>query len=92
MKKSPQNRKDMKKLILWGDDELAIFAEFSGKCARCGDIAVTLHEIIPKSRKPKTWKTPENRIPLCVNCHLWAHSHGTRQSRQELTLLRKSRR
>lgn len=73
---------------LWNPEELAIFDEFSGRCARCGKLAVTLHEIIPKSRKPTTWNVPENRIPLCGNCHNWAHVYGTRKSRPELTRLR----
>jgi len=75
---------------LWTGQELDIFDEFSGRCARCGNQAVTLHEIIPKSRKPKSWNTPENRIPLCLNCHLWAHEHGTRRTRAELSNLRTS--
>lgn len=76
------------KTNLWSPDEQAIFDEFSGRCARDGKIAVVLHEIVPKSRRPKTWNTPENRIPLCVDCHIWAHQYGTRRSKQELTRLR----
>jgi 5-methylcytosine-specific restriction endonuclease McrA len=73
---------------LWSPEEKSIINEFGGRCARDGKIVVVLHEITPKSLRPKTWQEPMNRIPLCVDCHLWAHSHGTKRSRQELTELR----
>lgn len=73
---------------LWSPEEKVIINEFGGRCARCGNISIVLHEITPKSRRPKTWDDPNNRIPLCVDCHIWAHSHGTKRSRQELTELR----
>ena len=69
-------------------EELAIFEEFNWRCARCGNLAVTLHEIIPKSKRPKTWNKPENRIPLDNDCHIWAHYKGTRNSKDELRNLR----
>jgi 5-methylcytosine-specific restriction endonuclease McrA len=72
----------------WTKEELAIFAEFNGRCAKCGLPAVTLHEIIPKSKLPKTWNTPENRIPLCNEHHIEAHAKGTKASRAELRSLR----
>ena len=70
------------------EEELAIFAEFNGRCARCGNVAIVLHEIVPKSKRPRTWKAKGNRISLCNDCHIWAHSRGTNGSRTELQHLR----
>ena len=67
---------------LWTDEEIQIFKEFDYKCIACWiRDADTLHELIPKSLAPKTWKQPENRVPLCNKCHTEAHDHGTRKSR-----------
>ncbi len=70
------------------EEELEIFAEFGGRCAMSGHPAVVLHEIVPKSKRPKTWNTPDNRIPLCNDCHLLAHSRGTKRMQDELRYLR----
>ena len=64
---------------------------FHHKCARCGKVAVNVHEIVPKSRLPKEWVLPENRIALCLECHAWAHSRGAASSADELRELRKKR-
>lgn len=75
-------------MIPWDKEEISIFEEFNYKCARSGHKAIVLHEIVPKSKRPKTWKNRDNRIPLCADCHEWAHSRGTKASRHELTELR----
>jgi 5-methylcytosine-specific restriction endonuclease McrA len=75
-------------LINYTEEELSIFKEFNGRCAKCGKPAVVLHEIIPKSKRPKTWNVRGNRIPLCNDDHLLAHSRGTKKSKDELTILR----
>ena len=75
---------------LWTEEEIEIFSIFNFRCPRCNRRAVTLHEICPKSKCPKTWMKPENRMPLCANCHEWAHSRGTNNSREELQKLRNS--
>jgi 5-methylcytosine-specific restriction endonuclease McrA len=64
----------------WSEDELEIFDMFNGKCIRCSKPAEVIHEDVPKSRKPKTWMEKENRSPLCIHCHNWAHYKGTRYS------------
>jgi len=61
----------------WSEEELEIFALFRYKCVRCGKPAEVIHEDVPKSRKPTTWMEKENRSPLCVHCHNWAHYKGT---------------
>src|SRR4030042_3891464 len=75
-------------MINYTEEELAIFLEFDNRCARCEQPSIVLHEIIPKSKRPKTWNIPDNRIPLCNDCHLLAHAKGTRNSKDELQYLR----
>ena len=64
---------------------------FHHKCVRCGRPAVNIHEIIPRSRLPKEWVLPENRVAVCAECHAWAHSRGAASSADELRELRKKR-
>ena len=75
-------------MIKYTEEELAIFLEFGDRCARCGNPSIVLHEIVPKSKRPKTWSNSDNRIPLDNDCHIWAHQRGTKRSRDELTYLR----
>jgi 5-methylcytosine-specific restriction endonuclease McrA len=69
-------------------DELLTLFKF--RCARCSKVGntVTIHEIIPRSLRPKDWQEAANRIALCPACHEWAHKFGTRNSRDELLELR----
>ncbi len=67
----------------WTDEELTIFKQFKFTCINCNKRAIVLHELIPKS-KLRDWKRPGNRVPLCFDCHLWAHKRGTRHSRKIL--------
>ena len=69
---------------LWSDEELEIFDLFYGRCIKCGKPAVVIHEDVPKSRRPKTWMERDNRSPLCVSCHNWAHYRGTSYSSKML--------
>ena len=75
---------------LWTEEENDIFWAFHYKCIRCGQKAITLHEIHPKSLN-KDWADLENRIPICHKCHQWAHRAGTRFSAPILEVLRKER-
>ncbi len=36
---------------------------------KCGNAAVTLHEINPKSTNPEWLDQPFNSIPICAECH-----------------------
>lgn len=76
---------------LWTEEEISIFEEFHFKCVRCPQKAITLHEIHPKSKRPKTWMERENRIPICFKCHQHVHRYGTRVSAPILEVLRKER-
>ena len=73
---------------LWNDEELEIFDLFRGKCILCKQWAVTLHEICPKSKCPKTWQNPENRVPVCNRHHNWIHATGANNHAIELSRLR----
>lgn len=65
-----------------------ILQHFHNRCVRCKKPAKVVHEIIPRSRRPRTWMAFENRVPLCENCHFWAHKHGAKSSADELRRLR----
>lgn len=73
---------------LWEEDELSIIEFYKGRCIRCPKPFVTLHEIVPRSKLPTSWKREGNRIPVCYNCHEFAHSRGTRNSKEEFIQLR----
>ena len=75
----------------WSEEELAIFRQFSFKCLVCSKQAVVLHEIIPKSKAPKTWDRPENKVPLCANCHENIHRHGAMRYVEFLKTIREIR-
>lgn len=64
----------------WSEEELSIFEMYDWKCVRCRKPSEVIHEDIPKSRNPKHWMEVENRSPLCVHCHNWAHYKGTKYS------------
>lgn len=74
----------------WSAEELEIFALYDGRCILCRHGAVTLHEIIPKSKCPKTWNTPENRVPVCNKCHRKIHDTGAKHFASVLTDLQQN--
>ncbi len=43
------------------------------RCARCGNTPVECHHAVHRSRKVLAWDY-RNGIPLCAECHLWAHT------------------
>ena len=51
--------------------------EFWGRmCLRCRRPAATLHEILPRSIHRLWYTEVTNSVPLCDNCHRWAHGAG----------------
>lgn len=73
----------------WTPEELEIFELFDWKCIWCGfRKAVTLHEIVPKSKRPKTWMQPENRVPVCNICHELFHARGASKFSDTLKYIR----
>lgn len=39
--------------------------------------ATAVHEIVPRSKRPKDWDAIDNRVPLCQACHALIHRTGT---------------
>lgn len=72
-------------------DEFSVLVLYKFRCIRCNKTASTIHEKIPKSLAPHTWRTMKNRVLLCAECHDWAHKVGTRTSEEELTELQRKR-
>ena len=73
----------------WTPDELQIFELFHWRCAvNKAHKAIVLHEIVPKSKRPKTWQEPLNRIPLCAKCHDMIHAVGASKWKGRLSILR----
>jgi 5-methylcytosine-specific restriction endonuclease McrA len=68
----------------WKPDEIAIFKSFRWLCILCGRKSEVIHEIIPKSQAPKTWKKSGNRVPLCVSCHDVVHRASARAYKEIL--------
>ena len=64
---------------------------YQNKCIICGDKSVTIHEIVPKSKRPRTWKTLENCVPVCHDCHETAHKYGYKNSKPVLEYWRDKR-
>ena len=64
-----------------------VLALYDHQCPHCGSEAVTVHEIIPKSKNPRHWMDVDNRIPLCLSYHEYVHLLGTRVSEPKLRKL-----
>ena len=46
-----------------------VMEECGYRCVLCGQKAVSVHEIIPRSHAGN-WKDKDNRVPLCNMCHV----------------------
>lgn len=68
----------------WDSVERDILDLYKSKCALCSKKAVTIHEIVPKSRRPTTWMAKDNRVPVCAECHNRIHNEGTRKYEKRL--------
>lgn len=47
-------------------------------------MATDVHEIVPRSKRPKDWNTEDNRIYLCRSCHVMVHSSGYKAFEKKL--------
>lgn len=52
-----------------------VLEAFRYKCGRCRRETAVVHEIEFKSQRPSDWWYFNNRIPLCIECHEWAHKN-----------------
>ena len=59
------------------------------KCIRDRRPTEVLHEIKPRSLGGKV--SFDNSVPLCAECHEWAHRVGTNESAPILEMIRKQR-
>lgn len=67
-----------------------IIEYFKGRCIICNATAVVVHEIEPRARGKKSMRD-ENRVPLCRDCHDWAHNIGAKASKDALVFGRENR-
>lgn len=56
------------------DDEF-LYKVFHGRCPKCKQWAVTIHELIPRSRGKRSMEIT-NRTPICARCHEEFHHYG----------------
>lgn len=63
---------------------------FKGRCVRCMKPAKHVHECVPRSQGKESLEL-DNRVALCLGCHNWAHSVGTKISAPILRKKRKQR-
>ena len=61
---------------------------FGHRCVRCQTPTDVVHEIEPKSLRPRDWWLPENGVLLCSRCHEYFHACGTRNRKADLLRLR----
>lgn len=62
------------------DPDYEIIVEmFRERCVHCNRVYNVIHEMLPRSSGKNAMKI-DNRVPLCYNCHDWAHSVGTNVS------------
>lgn len=64
---------------------------FGNRCIICGRKTNVLHEIEPKSKRPKDWDNPENQVPVCTLCHDKIHRDGALNWKDKLIKLRRKR-
>ena len=62
-----------------GKDRELLFRIFKGRCPKCRKIAVTIHELIPRSRGISSMVLT-NRTPICFDCHDEFHHNGASPS------------
>ena len=65
-----------------------IMVLFHGRCVRCNQRAVTVHEILPRSCGKIAFRD-DNRVTLCHDCHTYIHQHGAVNFVAELLRLRR---
>ena len=59
---------------------------YNSTCILCrATFGVTVHELIPRSLAPKSWKRIDNRVCLCASCHTKIHNMS-KKDRDDLLL------
>jgi hypothetical protein len=75
---------------LHDEERLEVLRLFNYRCIRCQAYTETVHEMIPRS-SGKIAYAVDNRVPLCLDCHTWAHQISAKESAPILRELRKER-
>lgn len=70
--------------------ELKLLEIFKHRCVKCQRPFDTIHECVPRSQG-KSSMDFDNRVPICTDCHDWAHRVGTKVSALILLDLREKR-
>ncbi len=72
------------------NDRDAIMWLFHDRCVMCGQQAVEINEIVPRSRTKQATKMWKNQVSLCHSCHSVFHHNGvTLQKQREMLGKRK---
>lgn len=71
----------------YSDKEQYLINLFKGRCVKCQRDFSAIHECVPRSQGKSSMEL-DNRVPLCNNCHDWAHRVGTKVSAPILLELR----
>jgi len=69
----------------WDELDQIIWKEHDNKCIVCGSSGDTIHEIVPKSKNPRNWTNPKNRVVVCHMCHRKIHNEGPANWSDSLT-------
>jgi transposase-like protein len=64
-------------------DDLLLYEIFKGRCPKCRRVAVTIHELAPRSRGAGSMLFT-NRTPICAECHDTFHRNGASPSQIEI--------
>jgi 5-methylcytosine-specific restriction endonuclease McrA len=71
-------------------EELELLEQFNHRCVKCQRPYDTIHECVPRSHG-KDSMLITNRVPICAECHDWAHRVGTKISAPRLLWWRAKR-
>jgi 5-methylcytosine-specific restriction endonuclease McrA len=83
----------LKNLNIFTKDEWEqlISSLYKKRCILCLKRYTTIHEIIPKSQLPGAWRSLDNCVPVCHECHTKIHSFGSRKFVEDLRKLQYKR-
>ncbi len=70
-------------------NDILIKTIFKNRClVNPAHTGTVIHEIVPRSQRPKSWMEPKNRVLLCNECHSQIHQEGAATWRVRLIQLR----
>lgn len=75
---------------IWNKEEQNLLEQFKYRCVKCQRNFDTIHECKPRSQGKESMQI-DNRVPICAECHDWAHRVGTLKSAPILSEFRELR-